>query len=71
MQNAGGKEVIPPLEAAGCRGGHCCSVPIYQYKIQHIAGTQINLADCVSRQPSLSDKRELLLLLGERADSNC
>ena len=59
MQNTGGKEGIPLLAAVGCRGGHYCSVPtVYQYKIQHIAGTEINLADCMSRLPSLLDKRE-------------
>ena len=44
---------IPPLAPAECRGGKCFSEPIYQYKIQHIAGTQINLADCMSRLPKL------------------
>ena len=56
----GGKEGILPLEAAGCRGGHCCSVSIYQYKIQHLAGTQINqeLIACQGYQLSLSEKHE-------------
>ena len=30
----------------------------YQYKIQHIPGTQSNLADCMSQLPSLSENRD-------------
>ena len=30
----------------------------YQYQIQHIPDTQNNLADCMSRLPSLSEKHD-------------
>ena len=53
----GEKEGIPPLVAARMQRW-ALLLSAYQHKIQHIPGTQNNLADCMSQLPSLSEKRD-------------
>ena len=48
---------IPPLAAARMQRW-VLLLSTYQYKIQHIPGTQNTLADCMSQLPSLSEKRD-------------
>ena len=53
----GEKEGSPPLAAARMQRW-ALLLSAYQYKIQHIPGTQNNPADCMSQLPSLSEKRD-------------
>ena len=53
----GEKEGIPPLAAARMQR-LALLLSAYQYKIQHIPGTQNTLADCRSWLPRLSEKRD-------------
>ena len=56
MQDTGEKEDIPPLAAARMQRW-ALLLSAYQYKIQHIPGTQNTLADCMPWLPSFSEKR--------------